>query len=184
MARDNRTLGRFHLAGLPPAPRGMPQIEVAFDIDANGLVNVTAKDRATNTEQKVTITGSSGLSKEEVDRMVRDAEAHAADDRSRKEIVEARNNADALAYSVEKTLGENREKLPAADVARIESAIATVRSATAGEDAGAITRAADELQRASHAMAEALYTAQAGNAGAGARQAAEPDVVDAEVVEK
>jgi molecular chaperone DnaK len=116
--------------------------------------------------------------------MVRDAEAHAADDRSRKEFVEARNNADALAYSVEKTLGDNREKLPAADVARIESAIAAVRSATAGEDAGAITRAADELQRASHAMAEALYTAQAGNAGASARQSAEPDVVDAEVVEK
>jgi molecular chaperone DnaK len=184
IARDNRTLGRFHLVGLPPAPRGVPQIEVAFDIDANGIVNVTATDRATNAEQKITITGSSGLSKEEVDRMVRDAEAHAADDRSRKELVEARNNADALAYSVEKTLGENREKLPAADVARIESAIAAVRSATAGEDAGAITRAADELQRASHAMAEALYTAQAGNAGAGARQAAEPDVVDAEVVEK
>jgi len=184
MARDNRTLGRFHLVGLPPAPRGLPQIEVAFDIDANGIVNVTAKDRATNTEQKITITGSSGLSKEEVDRMVRDAEAHAADDRSRKEFVEARNNADALAYSVEKTLGDNREKLPAADVARIESAIAAVRSATAGEDAGAITRAADELQRASHAMAEALYTAQAGNAGASARQSAEPDVVDAEVVEK
>jgi molecular chaperone DnaK len=182
MARDNRTLGRFHLVGLPPAPRGVPQIEVAFDIDANGIVNVTATDRATNAEQKITITGSSGLSKEEVDRMVRDSEAHAADDRSRKELVEARNNADALAYSVEKTLGENREKLPTADVARIESAIAAVRSATAGEDAGAITRAADELQRASHAMAEALYTAQAGNAGA--RQAAEPDVVDAEVVEK
>jgi molecular chaperone DnaK len=186
MARDNRTLGRFHLVGLPPAPRGLPQIEVAFDIDANGIVNVTAKDRATNTEQKITITGSSGLSKAEVDRMVRDAEAHAADDRSRKELVEARNNADALAYSVEKTLGENREKLPAADVARIESAIAAVRSATAGEDAGAITRAADDLQRASHAMAEALYAAQAGNAGAGAsaRQSGEPDVVDAEVVEK
>jgi molecular chaperone DnaK len=184
IARDNRTLGRFHLVGLPPAPRGVPQIEVAFDIDANGIVNVTATDRATNAEQKITITGSSGLSKGEVDRMVRDAEAHAADDRSRQELVEARNNAEALAYSIEKTLGENREKLPAADVARIESAIAAVRSVTAGEDAGAITRAADELQRASHAMAEALYTAQAGNPGAGARQAAEPDVVDAEVVEK
>jgi molecular chaperone DnaK len=186
MARDNRTLGRFHLVGLPPAPRGVPQIEVAFDIDANGIVNVTATDRATNAEQKITITGSSGLSKEEVDRMVRDAEAHAADDRSRKEFVEARNNADALAYSVEKTLGDHREKLPAADVARIESAIAAVRTATAGEDAGAITRAADELQRASHAMAEALYSAQAGHAGPGAsaRESAEPDVVDAEVVEK
>jgi molecular chaperone DnaK len=186
MARDNRTLGRFHLVGLPPAPRGVPQIEVAFDIDANGIANVSAKDRATNAEQKITITGSSGLAKEEVDRMVRDAEAHAADDRSRKELVEARNNADALAYSVEKTLGDNGEKLPAADVARIESAIAAVRTATAGEDTGAITRAADELQRASHAMAEALYTAQAGNAGpsASTRESAEPDVVDAEVVEK
>jgi molecular chaperone DnaK len=184
MARDNRTLGRFHLVGLPPAPRGLPQIEVAFDIDANGIVNVTATDRATNKEQKITITGSSGLSTDEVDRMVRDAEAHAADDRSRKELVEARNNADTLAYSVEKTLGDTRDKLPPADVARIESAIAAVRSATAGEDAGAITRAADELQRASHAMAEALYAAQAGQPGPSARQPSEPDVVDAEVVEK
>ena len=105
MARDNRTLGRFHLVGLPPAPRGVPQVEVSFDIDANGIVNVTAKDRATNKEQKITISGSSGLSKEDVDRLVRDAEAHAAEDKARREVVEARNNADALAYSVEQTLG-------------------------------------------------------------------------------
>ena len=165
MARDNRTLGRFHLVGLPPAPRGVPQVEVIFDIDANGIVNVTAKDRATSKEQKITITGSSGLSKEDVDRLVRDAEAHAAEDKSRKELVEARNNADALAYSVEKTLGENREKLPAADVSRIESALAAVRTATAGDDAGAIARASEELQRASHAMAETLYKAQAPDTG-------------------
>jgi molecular chaperone DnaK len=184
MARDNRTLGRFHLVGLPPAPRGMPQIEVAFDIDANGIVNVTAKDRATNREQHITITGSSGLSKDEVDRLVRDAEAHAADDRNRKELVEARNTADALAYSVEKTLGENRDRLAAPDVGRIETALAAVRTAAAGDDAGAIARATDDLQRASHAMAEALYAAQSGRPGASAHQPSEADVVDAEVVEK
>src|SRR5215208_5215719 len=112
MARDNRTLGRFQLVGLPSAPRGVPQVEVIFDIDANGIVNVTAKDRATSKEQKITITSSSGLSKEDVDRLVRDAEAHAAEDKGRREVVEARNNADALAYSVEQTLAESRDKLP------------------------------------------------------------------------
>ena len=121
MARDNRTLGQFHLDGIPPAPRGVPQIEVTFDIDANGILNVSAKDKATGKEQKITITGSSGLSKDEVERMVSDAEAHAAEDKKRSEQVEARNSADALVYSVEKTLSENRDKLPAADVSRIES---------------------------------------------------------------
>ena len=116
MARDNRTLGRFQLVGLPPAPRGVPQIEVAFDIDANGIVNVTAKDVATGKEQKITISGSSGLNKDEVDRMVKDAEAHAAEDKARRELIDARNQADSLAYSVEKTVNENRDRLPAADV--------------------------------------------------------------------
>ena len=118
MARDNRTLGRFHLVGLPPAPRGMPQIEVAFDIDANGIVNVTAKDVATGKEQKITISGSSGLNKDEVDRMVKDAEGHAAEDKARREVIDARNQADSLAYSVEKTINENRDRLPAVDVER------------------------------------------------------------------
>ena len=185
MARDNRTLGRFQLVGLPPAPRGVPQIEVIFDIDANGLVNVTAKDRATSKEQTITITGSSGLAKEEVDRLVRDAEAHAAEDKSRKEAIEARNNADALAYSVEKTLNENRDTLPAADVSRIEAALAAVRSATSGDDAAVITRASEELQRASHAMAEALYKTRAQAGGdETAQHPVEPEIVDAEVVEK
>jgi molecular chaperone DnaK len=185
LARDNRTLGRFHLVGLPPAPRGVPQIEVSFDIDANGIVNVTAKDRATNAEQKITITGSSGLSKDDVDRMVRDAEAHAADDKARQEAIEARNRADALAYSVEKTLTENRDKLPAGEVSRVESALAAVRSAMATDDASAITRASDDLQKASHAMAEALYAAQTAGGRPGATPGAqEGEVVDAEVVEK
>jgi molecular chaperone DnaK len=183
MARDNRTLGRFHLVGLPPAPRGVPQVEVIFDIDANGIVNVTAKDRATGKEQKITITGSSGLSKEDVDRLVRDAETHAAEDKNRKDLEEARNNADALAYSVDQTLGENRDKLPAADVGRIETALAALRSATAGEDVEAIARASQELQSASHAMAEALYKAQAQTTGGEASQG-DADIVDAELVEK
>ena len=184
MARDNRTLGRFHLVGLPPAPRGVPQVEVSFDIDANGIVNVTAKDRATNKEQKITISGSSGLSKEDVDRLVRDAEAHAAEDKARREVVEARNNADALAYSVEQTVTESRDKLSAADVSRIESALAAVRSATAGDDAGAIAKASEELQRASHAMAETLYKTQAQQGSSPAQQPADADVIDAELVEK
>jgi molecular chaperone DnaK len=185
LARDNRTLGKFHLVGLPPAPRGVPQIEVSFDIDANGIVNVTAKDGATNAEQKITITGSSGLSKDDVDRMVRDAEAHAADDKARKEAIEARNQADALAYSVEKTLTENRDTLPVGEVSRVENALAAVRSAIATDDAAAITRASDELQKASHAMAEALYAAQAAGSRPGAAPGAqEGEVVDAEVVEK
>jgi molecular chaperone DnaK len=184
MARDNRTLGRFHLIGLPPAPRGVPQVEVTFDIDANGIVNVTATDRATNQEQKITISGSSGLAKEEVDRLVRDAEAHAAEDKARRELVEARNNADALAYSVEQTLDSSRDKLPAADVSRIESAIAAVRSATASDNAAAIARASEELQRASHAMAETLYKTQAPHGGGTAPQPEDADVVDAELVDK
>ena len=112
-ARDNRTLGRFHLVGLPPAPRGMPQIEVTFDIDANGIVHVAAKDKATGKEQTITISGSSGLNKDEVDRMVKDAEAHAAEDKGRREAIDARNQVDALVYSVEKTLTESKDKLDA-----------------------------------------------------------------------
>src|SRR5215212_5795998 len=146
LARDNRTLGRFQLVGLPPAPRGVPQVEVTFDIDANGIVNVSAKDVATAKEQKITISSSSGLTKDDVDRLVKDAEAHAADDKSRRELIESRNTADALAYSVEKTLTDNRDKLQAGDIGRIESALAAVRSAIAGDDADAIRRASDELQ--------------------------------------
>ncbi len=159
MARDNRTLARFQLAGLPPAPRGLPQIEVTFDIDANGIVNVSAKDKATGKEQAITISGSSGLSKDEVNRMVSDAEAHSTEDQARKEAIEARNQADALIYSVEKTLAENKQKLAAGDVGRIDAALEQARQAVKGDDAEAIRRATTELQTASHAMAEALYKA-------------------------
>jgi len=186
LARDNRTLGRFQLVGLPPAPRGVPQIEVAFDIDANGIVNVSAKDVATGKEQKITISGSSGLNKDDVDRMVKDAEAHAADDKTRREVIDARNQADALAYSVEKTVNENRDRLPAPDVSRVEAAIVAVREAVKGEDLDAIKRTTAELQKLSHAIAEQLYQGQQGQqgpgaAGAGSRQ--QDDVVDAEVVD-
>src|SRR4029450_7564285 len=127
LARDNRTLGRFHLTGLPPAPRGVPQIEVAFDIDANGIVNVTAKDMATGKEQKITVSGASGLAKDEVDRMVKDAQAHASEDQARRDLIDARNQADALAYQVEKVINDNREKLPVGELSRAEDAIAHVR---------------------------------------------------------
>jgi len=196
MAHDNRTLGRFNLVGLPPAPRGLPQIEVTFDIDANGIVNVSAKDMGTGKEQKITITASSGLSKDEVSQMMRDAESHADEDKKRREVAETRNQADNLAYQVEKTLRENKDKVPASDVSRIESAIEAVKKSVQGEDASAMRSAMDELQKASHAMAEALYKqAQAGaagpgpggeaagGAGSGKGQAPEGEVIDAEVVD-
>jgi len=180
LARDNRTLGRFHLVGLPPAPRGVPQIEVAFDIDANGIVNVTAKDVATAKEQKITISGSSGLNKADVERMVKDAEAHAAEDKTRRELIDARNQADSLAYSVEKTVNEHRDRLPATDVSRIESAVSAVREAVKGENVDAIRRTTDELQKASHTMAEQLYKSQS----AGPKQAeSKDDVMEGEVVD-
>jgi molecular chaperone DnaK len=184
LARDNRTLGRFHLVGLPTAPRGVPQIEVTFDIDANGIVSVSAKDMATGKAQTITISGSSGLSKEEVDRMVRDAEAHAADDQARRDAIEARNQAEALAYSVEKTLAENRDKVPAADASRVEAALTAVREAIRTDDTAAIRRTTEELQRLSHSMAEALY--KSGSTAGAAPHAGAPrdgEVVDAEVVD-
>jgi len=182
-ARDNRTLGRFHLVGLPAAPRGVPQIEVGFDIDANGIVNVSAKDMATGKEQKITISGSSGLSKDDVDRMVKDAQSHAADDQKRREVIDARNQADSLAYSVEKTIAESRDKLPASDVSRIEAAIAETRRAAQGDDPAAITRAVDDLQRASHAIAEQLYQTQAAQGAPQAAGSSNSNVKDAEVVD-
>ncbi len=191
LARDNRTLGKFHLVGLPPAPRGVPQIEVAFDIDANGIVNVSAKDKATGKEQRITISGSSGLSKDEVDKMVRDAEAHAAEDKTRREVIDARNQADSLAWSVEKTLNENREKIPVGEISKVEAAIAAVREAVKGDDAAAIARASEDLQKASHAIAEVLYKEQQAG-GAEPTQGGRPDsdqpvegeVVDAEFEHK
>jgi molecular chaperone DnaK len=181
-ARDNRTLGRFHLVGLPPAPRGVPQIEVAFDIDANGIVNVTAKDVATGKEQKITISGSSGLNKDEVDRMVKDATAHEAEDKARRELIDERNQADSLAYSVEKTVNENRDRLPSIEVGKVESAIAAVRDAVKGDNLQAIRTTRGELEKVSHALAEQLYKQQASGSGA---QASEKDdnVKDGDVVD-
>jgi len=184
MARDNRTLGRFQLVGLPPAPRGMPQVEVGFDIDANGIVNVTARDVATGKEQKMTISGSSGLTRDDVDRMVKDAEAHASEDKDRRDLIDARNQADSLAYSVEKTVNESRDRLPATDVSRIESAVSAVRDAAKADNVEAIRRATEELQRASHAMAEQLYKqSQANTANAAASQGKDDDVKEGEVVD-
>ena len=187
MARDNRTLGKFHLVGLPPAPRGVPQIEVSFDIDANGIVNVGAKDLATGKEQKITITSSSGLNKEEVERMVKDAQAHESEDKARRDVIDARNQADALAYQVEKTIAENRDKVPVGELSKIEAAIAEARKAAQSDDLAAITRASAELQRASHAMAEHLYKAPHGSPGSQGGQTAHgpggSNVKDAEVVD-
>jgi molecular chaperone DnaK len=188
IARDNRTLGRFQLVGLPPAPRGVPQVEVAFDIDANGIVSVTAKDVATGKEQKITISGSSGLTKDEVDRMVKDAESHVADDKARRDLIDARNQADSLAYQVEKTVNENRDRLPATEVERLEAAIKAVREAMTAEKLEAITSATDALQKASHSMAEQLYKQTQANAAHAQSSAASPDnshddVKDGEVVD-
>jgi len=189
MAADNRLLGVFQLVGIPPAPRGIPQIEVTFDIDANGILNVSARDRATGNEQKITITSSSGLSKEEVEKMARDAEAHAAEDRRRREEVEARNRADAMVYNVEKMLKEHRDKISESDAKAVEDAVAETKKAIASGSAAEINAAADRLTQASHKLAEAMYraTAQAGGAAGSGPQAPreEPrdNVVDAEFVD-
>jgi molecular chaperone DnaK len=198
MARDNRTLGRFQLVGLPPAPRGVPQIEVAFDIDANGIVNVTAKDLATSKEQKITISGSSGLSKDDVDRLVKDAQKHESDDKARRELIDARNQADSLAYQVEKTMNENRGKVAVGDLSAIDAAIAEVRLTIQADDLPAIKTAMENLQRLSHAMAEQLYKGSEGSQGSQGSQGSagsqgsqgsrdsevkEGEVVDAEYAE-
>jgi molecular chaperone DnaK len=186
LARDNRTLGRFQLVGLPPAPRGVPQVEVAFDIDANGIVNVTAKDMATGKEQKITISGSSGLSKDEVERMVTEAQSHASEDQTRRDLIDARNQADSLAYQVEKTVNDNRAKVAVGELSRIETLIAAVRKASEGEDAAEIRKATAELQQASHTLAEELYKtqgAQSAQGTQGAQGSPESNVKDAEVVD-
>jgi molecular chaperone DnaK len=168
MSRDNRLLGVFQLGNIPPAPRGIPQIEVTFDIDANGILNVTAKDRGTNNEQKITITSSSGLSKDEVDKMARDAESHAADDRKQRDTIEAKNRADAMVYNVEKTLKEHRAKVSDAEAKEIESSIEEVKKAMADNDPEKINSTVDRLTAASHKLAEAMYkSSQQPGAGAG-----------------
>ena len=173
MAGDNRTLGKFHLVGIPPAPRGMPQVEVTFDIDANGIVNVSAKDMGTGREQKITITASSGLSKEEIDRMMRDAESHAGEDQRKREEIEARNRLDSLTYQVEKTFSENRDKLDATAASDVEAALADAKKATEEGGVERMNDAFNRLQTASHKIAEALYQQQGSSAGgdAGGEQA-------------
>lgn len=156
MASDNRTLGKFHLVGIPPAPRGMPQVEVTFDLDANGIVNVSAKDMGTGREQKITITASSGLSKDEIDRMMKDAESHSADDARKRDEIEARNRLDGLVYQMEKTLNENREKVGAV-AGEVESAIAEAKKALAEGGVEKLNDAFNQLQTSSHKLAEALY---------------------------
>jgi molecular chaperone DnaK len=198
LARDNRTLGRFHLVGLPPAPRGVPQIEVTFDIDANGIVNVSAKDLGTQKEQKITITASSGLSKDEVDRMMREAESHADEDKKRREEIETRNRADQAVYTAERMLRDAGDKLPAGDRGAIESAIGDLKKAIDSNDAAAMSRAMDALTSVQHKAAEALYRQQqsgepTGSAGptpqpeAGSQPSdagGASDVIDAEVVDE
>jgi molecular chaperone DnaK len=191
LARDNRTLGKFHLVGLPPAPRGVPQVEVAFDIDANGIVNVSAKDMATGKEQTITISGSSGLSKDDVDRMVKEAHNHASEDQAKRDLIDARNQADSLAYQVEKTINDNRSKIAVGDLSRIEAAIAETRRVAQGDDVAGIRKATEELQHASHAIAEQLYKQAQGGPQPGPAQSApgahggvkDAEVVDAEYAE-
>jgi molecular chaperone DnaK len=188
MARDNRTLGRFHLDGIPPAPRGVPQVEVTFDIDANGILNVAARDKATGKQQNITITASSGLSKDEIDRMKHEAEAHAAEDAKNRESIEVKNHADSLVYSTERTLREHGDKISAEDKASIEAALNEAREALKGDDLERIKRAQEALTQASHKLAEAMYrAAQQSGASAGPspgpQETPEPgkgDVIDAE----
>jgi len=190
MARDNRTLGKFHLVGIPPASRGVPQIEVTFDIDANGIVNVSARDTATGKQQNITITASSGLTKEEIDRMMKEAEAHAAEDAQRQQEIEVRNQADSLVYTTERTLREHGDKVPEGERKVIEDALNEAREALKGDDINRITRAQENLMKASHKLAEIMYREAQAKAGAGSTDAGaadqakskapEGDVVDAE----
>ena len=197
MAAGNRTLGRFNLAELPPAPRGIPQVEVTFDIDANGILNVSAKDMATGKAQSIRITGSSGLSKDEVQRMAREAEEHAAEDKARREVVDLKNQADHIIYTTEKTLREHGEKVPAEERGRVEAAINQLRDATKGDDRDSIKRSLDGLMTASQAIGKIMYEQAAKAAGPAAGAGAEPggapggtsqpkdeDVIDAEFEEK
>lgn len=185
--RDNKYLGTFELTGIAPAPRGMPQIEVTFDIDANGIVHVSAKDKGTGTEQSMTITGGSSLSKEDIDRMVKDAEAHAEQDKARREAAETRNAAESSAYSIEKLIKENDEKLPENVKTEVQADVDAVKAALEGEDDDAVKAAFEKLQASQTKLGEALYAqaqADAANADAGAPKADEDDVVDAEVIDE
>src|SRR3990172_763622 len=183
MAKDNRTLGRFNLVGIPPAPRGVPQVEVAFDIDANGILHVGAKDNATGKEQRITITSTSGLSKDEVSNMVKEAEGHVEEDKQKREMVEERNKLDSLVYSIEKTLNENRAKLSEHDVKATEDAIASAKKALEGGVVEEMKSASEKLLAASHKVAEILYKQASTSEGGEAAPGGENTVVDAEVVD-
>jgi molecular chaperone DnaK len=202
MAAGNRTLGRFHLDGIPPAPRGIPQIEVTFDIDANGIVNVSAKDKATSKEQAITITSSSGLSQDEVEQMVGDAESHAADDKAQRERVEARNRLDSMIWQIEKMLQESGDKLDAAAKAEVEEALTAARQDLESDDPDRIRGGAERLEKASHKLAESMYQSATqaaggsgqpgeppgpepgGPSGGEARPGDDAQVIDAEVVDE
>ncbi len=188
MANDNKTIGRFELADIPPAPRGVPQIEVTFDLDANGIISVSAKDMGTGKEQSIKITASSGLSDEEIEKMVKDAEMHSSEDKKKRELIEARNQADSLVYSTEKSLKEHGDKVDAETKGNIEKALDDLKKAMEGDDAEAINKAVEALAQASHKLAEAMYAEAQQEAGAegGAEEAAaggDDDVVDAEFEE-
>jgi molecular chaperone DnaK len=193
MASYNKTLGKFQLVDLPPAPRGVPQIEVTFDIDANGIVHVSAKDRATNKEQSMTITGQSTLDKNDIEQMIKDAEAHAEDDRKRREEAEIRNNADSIVYQTEKVLREQGDKVSADEKEAVEQPLADLKKAMEGSDTQAIKAATDTLMSASQAFSQKLYEAAARDSGAegtsasgqdsGAGAVNDDDIVDAEVVD-
>ena len=180
MAADNKLLGQFDLVGIPPAPRGMPQIEVTFDIDANGIVNVSAKDKATNKEQAIRIQASGGLSDADIEKMVKDAEANAEADKKKKELIEAKNQAESLIHTTEKTLKENADKVSSADKEAIESSITALKGVIEGDDAAAIKEKSDALMQASLKLGEAMYKAQGAVAGAGNAQGAEQGAPEAE----
>ncbi|HXK22213.1 MAG TPA: Hsp70 family protein, partial [Myxococcota bacterium] len=193
MAGDNRTLGRFILDGIPPAPRGVPQIEVTFDIDANGILSVAAKDKASSRQQSIRIEGSGGLKKDEIERMVKDAESHASEDRARREVIEKRNALDSLIYQAEKTLSENGDKVPAADKQGVEAAIADARKDLDSQDVAKLAAAHQRVEAAMHKVAEALYKAQSaggsggapdGTASPGGSGGGDGEVVDAEYSEE
>src|SRR5246500_3731172 len=198
MANQNRTLGKFQLTGIPPAPRGVPQIEVTFDIDANGILNVTAKDKGTGKDQKITITSSSGLSKDEVERMAKDAEEHAAEDKQKREEIEARNQLDSMVYNIEKMLKEHGDKISGDDKSNVESALADAKKALEGSDVSAMNSARERLTQASHKLAEAMYKSaqpqgdapgapgggpEAGAAPGAGEQKKDEGVIDAEYVD-
>jgi molecular chaperone DnaK len=199
LAGDNRTLGKFHLVGIPPAPRGMPQIEVTFDIDANGIVNVSARDLGTGREQKITITASSGLAKDEIDRMMRDADSHAEEDKRKREMIENKNRLDSLIYQTEKTINDNREKIPVGLISETETAIAEAKKVIEANDSAQFSAQLDNLTRVSHRIAEALYQqqpgggatdaasagaqGQSGQSGGSGKSAGSDDVIDAEYID-